>query len=64
VTDAIVRAAEKRRRRPLHHAVELDPTIIDSPRRTGIRAIDACLPVGMACLEAHADELPTFPAGG
>jgi len=55
VTDAIVRAAEKRSRRLLHHAVELDPTIMD--KAAGLRAIDACL-------EAHADVLPTFPPGG
>jgi alpha-galactosidase len=54
VTDAIVRAAEKRSRRLLHYAVELDPTILD--KAAGIRAIDACL-------EAHGDLLPTFPPG-
>jgi alpha-galactosidase/6-phospho-beta-glucosidase family protein len=55
MTDAIVRAAEKRSRRLLHHAVELDPTIMD--KAAGVCAIEACL-------EAHADLLPTFPPGG
>jgi alpha-galactosidase/6-phospho-beta-glucosidase family protein len=54
VTDAIVRAAEKRSRRLLHYAVVLDPSILD--KAAGIRAIDACL-------EAHGDLLPTFPPG-
>jgi alpha-galactosidase/6-phospho-beta-glucosidase family protein len=54
VTDAIVRAAEKHSRRLLHHAVELDPTIVD--KAAGFCAIDACL-------EAHGDLLPTFRPG-
>jgi alpha-galactosidase/6-phospho-beta-glucosidase family protein len=51
VTETIVRAGLTRSRQLVHHAVELDPTIVD--KAAGIQAIDACL-------NAHADLLPTF----
>ena len=51
VTDAIVRAARERSLTELHHAVELDPTIVD--KRAGCEAIDACI-------RAHADLLPAY----
>jgi alpha-galactosidase/6-phospho-beta-glucosidase family protein len=46
VTDTIVRAAQKRSRKLVHEAVELDPTVVD--KSAGLRAIDECL-------EAHED---------
>ena len=51
VTAAIVRAATERQRKLLHHAVELDPTVID--KKAGCAALDECL-------TAHADVLPTY----
>jgi alpha-galactosidase len=51
VTDTIVQAALKHDRALVHHAVELDPTVLDTA--AGIRAIDACL-------DAHADMLPFY----
>ena len=51
LTDVIVRAARQRSRALVHHAAELDPTILD--KRAGIAALDECL-------RAHADILPAF----
>ena len=51
VHDAIVRSAMQRKRRLVHEAVELAPTILDKP--SGLRAIDECL-------AAHADILPAY----
>ncbi len=51
VTDAIVRAAKERSLPVLHHAIELDPTIVD--KRAGMEALHACI-------HAHADLLPVF----
>lgn len=51
VTAAIVRAGAARRRKLVHHAVELDPTVID--KKAGCTAIDECL-------KAHADVLPAY----
>jgi alpha-galactosidase len=51
VTDTIVRAARQRSRALLRHAVALDPTVLD--KQAGIMALEACL-------EAHADLLPSY----
>ena len=51
VTDTIVQAWQHRSRAILHQAIELDPTVID--KAAGMTAIDACL-------EAHADIVPSF----
>jgi len=51
VTAAIVRAGAARQRKLVHHAVELDPTVLD--KKAGCAALDECL-------RAHADLLPTY----
>ena len=51
VTDAIVKAAQRRSRTLVHAAVDLDPTITDKAK--GHTAMDACL-------DAHADLIGTF----
>jgi alpha-galactosidase len=51
VTRAVVRAARARSRALLRKAVQLDPVIVD--KKAGWTALQACL-------EAHADVLPTY----